>query len=135
MSNKLTDAGVLVLRLIFGLSMAFGHGLGKMPPSEKWIESVGTMGFPLPFVFAWAASLSEFLGGLLIAVGLFTRPSAAMWVLTMGTAAFLRHADDPFSSKEKALLYFAVGVCLLFTGAGRYSISKLLFKTSKSELL
>lgn len=134
MSGKFFDLGILVLRLGFGLSMALGHGLGKMPPSEKLIEGVGDMGFPVPFIFAWLASLSEFLGGLLIAAGLFTRPAALMWTFTMATAAFIRHADDPFGTKEKALLYLTVGICLLFTGAGKYSLSKVLFKTNESIL-
>lgn len=119
------DAGLLVVRLFAGLAMAFGHGLGKLPPSEKFIEGVANLGFPLPFLFAWAAALSEFLGGLLVAIGLLTRPAALSLALTMATAAFLRHADDPFSSREKALLYLVIAILLVITGAGRYSIDRL----------
>ena len=129
-----TDAGLLVLRLSAGLFMAFAHGLGKMPPSEGLIKSTGELGFPLPFFFAWMAGISEFLGGLLIALGLFTRPAAFLWICTMGTAAFLRHADDPFSSKEKALLYLVIGLCLFLTGGGKYSLSKLLFNKDNALL-
>lgn len=124
-----TDAGLLVLRVCAGLFMAFGHGLGKIPPSSGLIETTGKLGFPMPVLFAWMAGLSEFLGGLLIALGLFTRPAAFFWILTMGTAAFLRHADDPFSTKEKALLYLTVGLFLALSGGGKYSLSKLLFKS------
>ena len=131
MTTKFGDIGILVLRLVFGLSMAFGHGLGKMPPSERFIEGVDNLGFPVPFVFAWMAGFSEFLGGLLIAMGLFTRPAAIMWIFTMSTAFFIRHADDPFSTKEKALLYMTVGVCLLLLGAGKYSLSQVLSKANK----
>lgn len=114
--------------------MAFGHGLGKIPPSDGFIGGVEKLGLPLPVFFAWMAGLSEFLGGLLIAFGLFTRPAAFFWICTMGTAAFIRHADDPFASKEKALLFLTIGICLLFTGAGKYSISKVVFKRDNALL-
>lgn len=133
MKNKhFTDIGILLLRVGTGLFMAFGHGLGKIPPSDGFIGSVEKLGLPIPVFFAWMAGLSEFFGGLLIALGLFTRPAAFFWICTMGTAAFIRHAQDPFASKEKALLYLTVGFCLIFTGGGKYSLSKALFKDSNS---
>lgn len=134
MKKNYTDAGLLLLRLGAGLFMAFGHGLGKIPASEGFIKGVDEMGFPLPALFAWAAGLSEFFGGMLIALGLFTRPAAFFWMCTMGTAAFIGHADDPFGTKEKALLYFTIGVCLVLTGAGKYSLSRLLFKSDNALL-
>jgi putative oxidoreductase len=108
--------------------MSFGHGLNKFPPSDGFVESAAKMGFPLPGFFAWAASLSEFVGGLLIALGVFVRPAAFCWICTMSVAAFVANADEPFSGKEKALLFLVIGVCLLLTGGGKYSLSKVLFK-------
>lgn len=131
--NKLyTDFGLLALR-VCGFFMAFGHGMGKMPPSEGLIDGVGELGFPVPVFFAWMAGLSEFLGGILIGLGIYTRPAAFFLMCTMGTAAFIQHAADPFGTKEKALLYLTIGCCLLFAGGGKYSLGKLLFK--KGSLL
>ncbi len=128
-----TDVGLLLLR-IAGFFMAFGHGLGKMPPSDGLIKGVGEMGFPLPAFFAWAAALSEFGGGLLIGIGLFTRPSALFLIFTMSTAAFIRHADDPYGTKEKAFLFLVIGACLLFTGAGKYSLGRVIFRNDNPLL-
>lgn len=116
------STGVMVLRLVFGLTMAFAHGIGKMPPPDKMLERVAEIGFPLPVVFAWAASLSEFAGGILIAIGLLTRPSAAFLAFTMLVAAFVIHADDPFQKKELAILFFGASLAMIFLGAGRYSV-------------
>ena len=120
--SNTTHYALLALRIFTGLSMAFAHGLGKIPPSEGFINNAGNMGFPFPVVFAWAAALSEFLGGIFLALGFLTRPSAIFLGLTMLTAAFLRHADDPFSGKEKALLYLVICIFLVLTGSGKFGI-------------
>ena len=120
------DFGLLLFRFFVGATMAFSHGLGKLPPSEQLIQGVTGMGFPLPVVFAWAAALSEFVGGLLIAGGLFTRLSSLFLAFTMGVAAFVVHNADPFNVKEMALLYFASSILLFFAGAGQYSADRLL---------
>ena len=125
-TSRATDFGLLILRLGFGLSLAFGHGLGKLPPSAGFIDGTAEMGFPLPALFAWAAALSEFLGGLLIALGLATRPAALFAGVTMAVAAFVRHADDPFSGLEKSFLYLVAFVALLIAGAGRYALDHYL---------
>lgn len=118
--------GQLVLRVFAGLAFAFGHGLGKIPVSDGFIEATAGMGFPVPAFFAWAAALAEFAGGLLIAAGLLTRPAAFFGLITMLVAAFIRHADDPFGGKEKALLFGAIWTYFLFAGPGRYSLDELI---------
>jgi putative oxidoreductase len=117
-----TDSGLFALRVFAGLALLLAHGLGKIPPTERFVASVGAMGFPAPIVFAWAAGLSETIGGALLALGLATRPSALFILFTMATAGFIRHAEDPFLGKERALLFMMVALLFLLAGAGRYSI-------------
>ena len=116
------DLGLLLFRLFVGLTMAFAHGVGKLPPSEQMLAGVAGIGFPAPIVFAWAAALSEFLGGLFIAGGLFTRYSSLFLGFTMAVAGFVVHGADPFQKKELALIYLASCVLLFFTGPGRFSL-------------
>jgi putative oxidoreductase len=116
--------GLLILRVVAGLSLSLAHGMGKLPVSDKFIEGVGSMGFPVPVVFAWAAALAESVGGLLLALGWFTRPAAAMIVATMTTAVVLRHAGDPFGNRELPLLFGTIALMFLLVGAGRYSIDE-----------
>lgn len=124
------DLGLLIFRLFLGLAMALAHGLGKLPPPDRMIEGVTAMGFPLPIVFAWAAALAEFVGGILIAVGLFTRYSAFFLGITMAVAGFIVHGADPFGNKELAFFYLAGCALLFLTGAGAYSLDKLIRKTN-----
>lgn len=122
---KATDLGLLILRLFTGLALAFAHGLGKFPPSAGFIRGVAKIGFPAPEVFAWAAAGAELAGGILLAIGLFTRPSAFFIAATMATAGFIRHAPDAFNVKEKAFLFGAIALLFLFAGAGRYSVDTM----------
>jgi putative oxidoreductase len=137
------DFGLLVLRVAFGVYIAL-HGWGKVYSNgqfglpEQLVAGVTSMGFPAPTLFAWMAALTEFLGGILIALGLLTRPAALALVINMSVAAFVAHGEDPWyapggRSKEMALLYLAPFVVLLLTGAGRFSIDRLFRKSTKPD--
>ena len=120
------DGGVLILRVWLG-AMMISHGVGKVfGTPEKFMEGVAGMGFPMPEVFAWAAALSEFAGGILLVFGLFARPAALLGAITMAVAAFIRHADDPFGKKELALTYLVLHLVVILAGPGRFSLDWLL---------
>ena len=117
-----TDVLLTMLRVFAGLSLALAHGIKKIPPSAGFTEHIGGLGFPLPEFFAYAAGLAEFAGGLLLALGLFTRPAAFFVALTMFVAGFINHAGDSFGLAEKAYLYFAITIIYLALGSGRFSL-------------
>jgi putative oxidoreductase len=135
------DFGLLALRVAFGVYIAL-HGWGKIYSDGSFglmpqlVEGVRGMGFPAPTAFAWMAALTEFLGGILIALGLLTRPAALALVINMSVAAFVAHGKDPWyapggRSKEMALLYLAPFLALLLTGGGRFSIDRLFRKSAR----
>ena len=137
------DYALLALRLA-GLYLALGHGLGKIialtSGQDWWLNAVSGLGFPLPVVFAWAAALSEFVGGLCIALGLFTRVAAFFAACTMATAAFLRHGAitqflawiglssatpdqlESLGNPERAILFLLMWIALMILGGGRLSL-------------
>ena len=125
-ATPLADAALLILRILTGFAIAYFHGLAKVPPSPGFIEGVAGLGFPFPIVFAWAAGIAELIGGVLLVVGLLTRPASLFLLFTMGVAFFVRHAADPFLEKEKAYVYGAVFLFFLLVGAGRYSLDHFL---------
>ena len=110
----LMNLGLLVLRVMAGAGIA-RHGYQKV--FEGQVQGLtAAMGFPMPAVFAWAAALSEFLGGILVALGLLTRPAAFFVFATMSVAAFDRHRADPLALKELALAYWTMALALVLTG-------------------
>jgi putative oxidoreductase len=80
------------------------------------------MGFPAPSAMAWIVALTESLGALFLAMGLFTRISSGLLAITMAVAAFVAHADDPFQKKELALAYLAMYLFFALEGGGKYSL-------------
>lgn len=125
-SSLFREVSITALRVFAGLAMAFSHGLGKLPPSEQLIGGVSGLGFPMPEVFAWAAALSEFAGGLMLATGLLTRVGAFFMAFTMAVAAFGVHSADPFGKAEMAFLYFAIAGVFFVRGSGRFSFDRFL---------
>jgi putative oxidoreductase len=131
-NEKPTDQGLLLLRVVAGVALAWAHGLGKVPPSENFVNRVAAMGMPAPELFAWLAGFAELGGGLLLAIGLLTRPVAALLVLHFVVVVFLAHSGDPFRSRELALLFGTIAGLLLFSGAGRYSVDRLISPSERA---
>ncbi|MBI2499940.1 MAG: DoxX family protein [Deltaproteobacteria bacterium] len=132
---RLEALGLLTLRVLIGYGIAL-HGWGKINGDmQGFADGVVTakLGLPFPIVFAWAAALSEGVGGVLLALGLFTRLASFLILFTMGTAFFVFHATDPWDHKEMAFLYGGTALSLLLTGAGCYSIDALIFCRKKDK--
>jgi putative oxidoreductase len=128
------DIALLVLRVAFGLSLGLGHGLGKLEDPSKFLDGLIKRGFPLPVFFGWSAILSESVGGLLLALGLLTRPAATFVLITLTVAAVDIHSGDPFAKRELALAYAVVALSLLIGGAGRYSLDYKLFSRARDPV-
>lgn len=120
--SYIANAGLTLLRIFAGVALAFAHGFGKIPPSEQFVAGTANLGFPIPSLFAWAAGLSEFLGGIFLALGFLTRISSFFIAFTMLVAVLGVHAADPFQRKELALMYLFVAVAFMLKGAGDWSI-------------
>jgi len=120
------ELGLALVRLGFGASLALAHGLPKLTNAGGFVGHLAQGGFPAASFFGWAAILSELIGGLLLAFGLFTRLAAAFVLVTLAVAALHVHASDPFGKKELALAYVLVALATLVAGPGRFSLDSLL---------
>lgn len=125
-ASAAVDLGLLAMRLIAGLGIAFGHGILKLPPSEGFVK--GVVGMGMPAFMAWGATFAELGGGILLALGLFTRPSATLILFTMCVALFGVHAQQPFARQELALLYASIALLFVLAGSGRFGVDALIRK-------
>ena len=125
-SEKYLSLGLFFLRALMGMGIAYhGYDIIFGGHMSGLTQGVAKMGFPTPVFFAWAAALSEFLGGIFIAMGLYTRLAAFFVFITMSVAAFITHENDPFNVKELALAYWAVAGMFVLAGGGKFSLDAL----------
>jgi putative oxidoreductase len=129
-----SDIGLLLLRLGTGLGFVFVHGRPKIFGGPELWALVGNAMLNYGFTFYpafWGlmAGLSEFVGGILLILGLFVRPAAAFMAFTMLTA-FISHLSrlDPWSRAITPVEMLSIFLCLIFLGAGKYSLNYLIFK-------
>jgi len=129
LSQNKVDLAILWIRVLTGLGI-MTHGSSKIfgGNMDGFINGVGNMGFPIPAFFGWLAALSEFVGGWMLVCGFGTRIAAVLLAGTMFVAAFIRHGDDPFSGKEKALTYLTLAGAAGILGGGKYSLDYLIAK-------
>ena len=117
-----------VLRIVTGL-LFLEHGTQKFlsfPPGER-----AGSGLALDGMGAYAGVI-ELLAGLLVALGLFTRPAAFLASGTMAVAYWTAHAPQGFfpvnNMGDAAILYCFVFLYLVFAGPGAFAVDNLIFK-------
>lgn len=136
--------GILVLRVMIGLMMFFGHGLPKISKFAALKEKFYVPDFsPLKYMEPWMSLVlcitAEVGAALLIVVGLATRPAAFILGICMVTAAFGAMAAAPWfpsppdvlQTKELALLYLVAMIVLILTGGGSYSLDSVFYKEKR----
>jgi putative oxidoreductase len=72
------------------------------------------------------ATFAEFFCSILVILGLGTRLAVIPLMITMATAVIFAHANDPFGTKEKPLLFLLVFAMLFVFGSGRYSVDRVI---------
>lgn len=120
------NIGLLLLRLVCGLTMLIAHGWPKLMDFTVRKDT-----FPDPLGVSSPVSLAltvfaEVVCALLITAGVFTRWVAIPLFITMAVAFFVIHGADPFKGKELAFVYMGMYGVLAFTGSGAYSVDALI---------
>jgi putative oxidoreductase len=114
-----------ILRIIAGFLLA-AHGAQKLfgflaPPGMPAATTLSLM---------WVAGVLELFGGLLLLIGLFTRPAAFILSGLMAVAYFMAHAPGGFwplqNKGELAVIYCFVFLFLAVAGGGEWSVDRIL---------
>tara|TARA_B100000700_G_scaffold240213_1_gene267081 strand:+ start:273 stop:674 length:402 start_codon:yes stop_codon:yes gene_type:complete len=120
--NPYEDRLLGVLRIASGL-LFLQHGTTKYlgVPVTRFSDAS-------PMTMGGAAGVIELVGGILLVLGLFTRPVAFIMSGTMAVAYFLAHAPKAFypilNGGELAALYCFVFLFIAAAGSGAWSLDK-----------
>jgi putative oxidoreductase len=129
---------LFVVRVALGVCIII-HGLGKLgflgnnPAGVKGFATwLADLGMPYPRLNAWAATLTELLGGMLFTIGLGTRFAALALTVNMIVAATKGHKgagylilNDPPGAEYALNLAILFGMFVLL-GPGAISLDYLL---------
>ena len=121
----------LPLRLIAGIIFT-AHGAQKLfawfggyglEATGQWMQSIG---IKPGYLMALMAGSAEFFGGLLLIIGLLTRPTSFVLAITMAVAIVTVHLEHGLfmsnNGYEFALSLLAISISLMVSGAGKLSL-------------
>jgi putative oxidoreductase len=128
--TRYVDAGTLVLRLVVG-SLMLLHGVHKLRHGiggvMRQLESHG-----LPTSIGYLVYLGEFVGPVMLILGIYTRLAAMMVAGTMVVAIYLAHAGDVLSLSPKGggwaielqALYLFGAIAIALLGPDRFALGR-----------
>lgn len=128
--DVLTPLSWPLVRCAAGLILAV-HGWGKIATGPEGMAPVFTkLGYTHPVLVVYVLIVVEFLGGLAIAAGLFTRFFAAAVTIEMAVIMSTVYLPNGFSwtsrGYEYVLLWGLVFLAIWWRGGGPYSLDRKL---------
>ena len=127
----LGEPAYAVMRLVAGAYLV-PHGLWKLfgitGDQGEMLQFFQSIHLEPAFPLMIAVGLVELIGGVLIALGLFTRPAALAAAITTGTAAIYFHLPNGFyvdnGGTEFASLWALVLLFITIRGGGAISLDR-----------
>ncbi|TPM27476.1 DoxX family protein [Mesorhizobium sp. B2-3-4] len=121
--SSLHDVGETVMRAVAGIFLTV-HGSQKIVNPFGAAEMVEGLGFYPGAFWSLLLACTEFFGGILIAIGLLTRPAAfaGLFVLLVTVWFHWVTMGQGFSGAEKSLLWAAILLFFVIRGGNRHSI-------------
>jgi len=128
--ETLAPFGYTLIRIALGLILV-PHGYAKLflddavPASRNFVA----FGWAYPLAWAYVIGALEFLGGLMLAAGLFTRIVAAAFAIEMAVISFAVLYPVWTWGKhgmEYSVFMGVIALGIFLGGGGRYSVDRLI---------
>lgn len=127
--DGLHDIAFTILRVAAGLILAI-HGWPKIQDPMKLVGMVESLGFAPGPLWAVLLAATEFIGGILLVLGLLTRPAAFAATIVLLVTVYFHWVvkSQGFDGSEKSILWAAMTFLIFVRGAGAHSIDRVLKK-------
>ena len=122
--NDRRELAPLILRLFIAFVLIYGT-MDNVFSRERMMEFrdfLAKNGFPQPLAAAYLSAYAQFITGILLLLGLFTRFAAAVVVINFIVALAMVHVGLPFNANIAPMAMLVGGLFFLIYGAPRYSL-------------
>lgn len=123
------DTAKLFTRVALGIVFV-NAGWMKIQNIDMVLQNFASIG--IPAWLTYIVSYGEFVTGILMVAGLFARYAAIFISIVMIVATFKVHLPNGFSiangGYEYTLVLLLIALGVLMQGAGKYSLSRVIFK-------
>lgn len=121
--SGLHDLAETILRVVAGVALAI-HGSGKIGDPLGAAGMVEQLGFYPGGFWSFLLSCTEFFGGILVAIGLLTRPAAFAGMIVLLVTVWFHWIvqGQGYSGAEKSIIWAAVLFFFVIRGANSHSV-------------
>ncbi len=139
-ASSLQSPFLLAVRLYWGWQIS-QNGWGKLHNLPRVTEFFASLGLPAPGPTAAFVASFEFVGGILLAIGLLSRIAAlglvidmTMAYLTADREALARFSPNPgkFYNADPFTFFF-VGLIILIFGPGKFAVDTLIERAAQKK--
>ena len=127
-----SDIAYFIVRVTVGL-MLLPHGWTKFGTGVAGVSGYfARLHLEPALLFTIISMFNETIGGVLIAIGLFTRPVAALIVIEFLTLLFVVHIPRGYGvglgGAEFPLMWLLILIAVMLRGGGPYSVDRKIGK-------
>ena len=124
--RTLSGPSVVLMRVLAGVALMM-HGWGKIQDPMAMVGFVENIGFHPGWLWSPALACTEFVGGLLLALGLFTRFAGAGTTIVLLVTVWFHWIlkDEGWGGAEKSLIWMSVTFYFAVHGGQVFALDRL----------
>ena len=121
-SKNGVDWSLLVIRV--GLAIFFiSHGWSKLSGMDGFLDMMVMWQFPAPVFLGWVVAITEFIGGIFVLLGVFTKVSAwGFAIIALVAFVQVKKFALGMDGGDLDILSFALSLPLILLGPGKFSV-------------
>jgi putative oxidoreductase len=127
------DNGLALIRIVTGGFLIY-HGceMFDTPAMNEYFKWDMFKDSSNARIFVYSGKAAEFVSGILLVLGLFTRIACIIVICTLGYIAFFVGHGKIWYEDQYPFLFVVIGFIFIFTGPGAFSLDNVILK-NKSD--
>ena len=122
--EKRKEYGMFFVRLIIGFHLIYGtqDNVFNWARMLEFRDFLASNRVPFPLFAANLSAWAQFICGILLILGLFTRPAAVVMIINFIAALLIAHRTGGYPPAALAFIMLFTSIALLVHGPGRLAV-------------